>query len=168
MCIHCLGHLSPHLLPPPFPPHPPRFQAEPVLPSSPILLKRRHSNNKKGIGFSLVWDMDSYAEIPSVASMHKCITTQIDSSLPDLFTTSQSPSHIDLCHFKVTVFTPLQWVHQTLSSFGFSTFTYSSCIHSPLSMWPMSSNITAFVLDLKSAYEGEHTIFGFLSLANFT
>jgi hypothetical protein len=33
MCIHCLGH---------FCPHPPHFQAEPVLPSSPILLKRRH------------------------------------------------------------------------------------------------------------------------------
>jgi hypothetical protein len=32
----------------------------------------------------------------------------------------------------------------------------------------MSNNITAFVLDLKSAYEGEYTIFGFLSLANFT
>jgi hypothetical protein len=31
----------------------------------------------------------------------------------------------------------------------------------------MSNNITAFVLGLKSAYEGEHMIF-FLSLANFT
>jgi hypothetical protein len=31
----------------------------------------------------------------------------------------------------------------------------------------MSNNITAFVLDLKSAYEGEHTMFGLLSLANF-
>jgi hypothetical protein len=30
-----------------------------------------------------------------------CITTQIDSSLPDLFTTSQSSSHGDFCHFKV-------------------------------------------------------------------
>jgi hypothetical protein len=27
--------------------------------------------------------------------------------------------------------------------------------------------ITAFVLDLKSAYEGEHVIVGLLSLANF-
>jgi hypothetical protein len=35
--------------------------------------------------------------------MHKCITTRIDSSIPDLFTTSQSPSYIDLCCFKVTV-----------------------------------------------------------------
>jgi hypothetical protein len=36
--------------------------------------------------------------------MHKCITTQIDSPLPDLFTTSQSPSYSDLCHFKVAGF----------------------------------------------------------------
>jgi hypothetical protein len=33
-------------------------------------------------------------------------------------------------------------------------------------MWPKSYNITAFALDLKTAYEGEHTIFGPLSLAN--
>jgi hypothetical protein len=41
--------------------------------------------------------------------MHKCITARIDSSLPDLFNTSWSPSDIDLCHFKVTVLAPLQW-----------------------------------------------------------
>jgi hypothetical protein len=33
-------------------------------------------------------------------------------------------------------------------------------------MCPKSNNITQFALDLKSAYEGEHTIFGLLSLAN--
>jgi hypothetical protein len=49
--------------------------------------------------------------------MHMCITIQIGSSLPDLFTTSQSPSHSGLCQFKITLFTPLQWAHQTLSSF---------------------------------------------------
>jgi hypothetical protein len=32
----------------------------------------------------------------------------------------------------------------------------------------MSNNITAFALDLKSAYEGEQAIFDFLSLAKFT
>jgi hypothetical protein len=37
----------------------------------------------------------------------------------------------------------------------------------PLSVWPKSNNITAFALDLKSTYEGEHMIFVFLSLANF-
>jgi hypothetical protein len=38
---------------------------------------------------------------------------------------------------------------------------------SPFVMWPKSNNIAVFALDLKSAYEGEHTIFGLLSLANF-
>jgi hypothetical protein len=55
--------------------------------------------------------------------MHKCITTLIDSSLSDLFTTSWSPSQIDLCHFKVTLLAPLQWGHQTLSQvLGFLPF----------------------------------------------
>jgi hypothetical protein len=35
--------------------------------------------------------------------MYKCVTSQIDSSLTDLFTSSWSLSHIDLCHFKVSV-----------------------------------------------------------------
>jgi hypothetical protein len=58
--------------------------------------------------------------------MHKYITTLIESSLPELFTTSRSPSQIDLCHFKVTVLATLQWGHQTLSSFGFPTYPHSS------------------------------------------
>jgi hypothetical protein len=73
--------------------------------------------------------------------MHKCITTWIDSSLPDLFTTSQSPSHIDLCCFKVTVLAPLQWGHQTPSSFGLPTCLNSSHMCSLLSVWPKSNNI---------------------------
>jgi hypothetical protein len=32
----------------------------------------------------------------------------------------------------------------------------------------MSNYISAFVLDLKSRYEGEHMTFGLLSLANLT
>jgi hypothetical protein len=32
----------------------------------------------------------------------------------------------------------------------------------------MSNNITAFILDIKSAHEGEHMIFGLLSLANLS
>jgi hypothetical protein len=92
---------------------------------------------------------------------------QIGSSLPKLFTTSWSPSHIDLCHFKVTILIPLQWTHQTLSSFGFPTFPYSCSTYSALSMPPMSNIITAFVLGLQYAYEGEHNIIGLLSLANF-
>jgi hypothetical protein len=42
MCIHCSGHFS--SLPPSNAPSliSPHFQAEPVLPSTPILLKRRY------------------------------------------------------------------------------------------------------------------------------
>jgi hypothetical protein len=35
-------------------------------------------------------------------------------------------------------------------------------------MWTKSNNIAVFALDLKSAYEGEHMIFGLLTLANLT
>jgi hypothetical protein len=33
-------------------------------------------------------------------------------------------------------------------------------------MWSKSNHIAAFALDLNSTYEGEHTIFGLLRLAN--
>jgi hypothetical protein len=39
---------------------------------------------------------------------------------------------------------------------GFLSFPYFFHACSPLSVWPMSNNITAFVLGLWSAYEGEH------------
>jgi hypothetical protein len=51
------------------------------------------NDDKKDIVFLLVWDKDNYTEIPRVASMHLCIATHIGSSLPDLVTTSRSPSH---------------------------------------------------------------------------
>jgi hypothetical protein len=35
-------------------------------------------------------------------------------------------------------------------------------------MWSKSNNIAVFAQDLKSAYEGEHMIFGPLSLAELT
>jgi hypothetical protein len=60
MCIHFLGHFS---LLPPSPtlfPSATHFQAEPVLPLSLILLKRRHELNKEDKAFFLV--KDSYTE----------------------------------------------------------------------------------------------------------
>jgi hypothetical protein len=47
----------------------------------------------------LVWDKYNYTErfLALIASMHLCIATHIGSSLPDLFTTSGSPSHSGLC-----------------------------------------------------------------------
>jgi hypothetical protein len=53
-----------------------------------------------------------------------------------------------------------------LSCFGFSTYSYISHMCFPLVMWSRFNHIAAFALDLKSAYEGEHTIFGLLSLVD--
>jgi hypothetical protein len=52
--------------------------------------------------------------------MYKWVTTQVDSSLTDLYTGSWSPSRVDLCCFKVSVFISVEWGHQMLSCFGFS------------------------------------------------
>jgi hypothetical protein len=92
----------------------------------------------------LAWDK----EIPSIASMHMCITTWIGSSLPDLFTTSRSPSHSGLFQFKVTLLAPLQWAHQPHSSFRFPSLSLFHLCASPLSVWHMSNNIIACVLGL--------------------
>jgi hypothetical protein len=126
------------------------------------------NSNKNDIAFLLVWDKDNYTE--GFLALFPCTCV----SQPELFHLYQNSSLLDShlpivasCQFKITILTPLQWAHQTLSSFGFPTFPYSSCRYSPFSMWPMSNNISAFVLHLKSIYEGEHMIFGLLSLANF-
>jgi hypothetical protein len=48
-----------------------------------------------------------------------CIATHIGSFLPQLVTTSWSPSHSGLCQFKITLFAHQQWAHQPYSSFRF-------------------------------------------------
>jgi hypothetical protein len=50
--------------------------------------------------------------------------------------------------------------------FEFLTYPHTFLVYSRLIMWPKSNHLAVFALDLKSAYEGEHTIFGLLSLAN--
>jgi hypothetical protein len=42
------------------------------------------------------------------------------------------PLLVIACHFKVSVLVPLEWGHQTLSCFGFSTYSYISRMCSPL------------------------------------
>jgi hypothetical protein len=55
ICAYIVWVISPHFPPPlPSPCHPPCFQAEPVLPLSLILLKRRHKHNKEDKVFLLV------------------------------------------------------------------------------------------------------------------
>jgi hypothetical protein len=98
--------------------------------------------------------------------MYKCVTTQVDSFLTD-FTLVPDPLFVlTSVALKVSVLVPLEWGHQTLSWFGFSTYPQTCCMCSPLVTSPKSNNIAVFALDLKSTYEAEHTIFGLLSLAN--
>jgi hypothetical protein len=54
--VHMLfeSFIHPALLPHPFPPSPPQFQAGPVLPLSLILLKERHKHNKEDKVFLIV------------------------------------------------------------------------------------------------------------------
>jgi hypothetical protein len=55
--------------------------------------------------------------------------------LPDLFITSQSPSHGGLYQFKITLFAPLQWTHQPCSSFRFPLLSISlPCVVSPITV----------------------------------
>jgi hypothetical protein len=124
------------------------------------LWKRRHKNNKKDVAF-LHWVKSSYTE--RFLALLPCtrVTTQVNWSLTDLYTGSWIPSH-----FKISVLVPLEWGHQTLSCFGFSTYPNTTHMCSSLVMWPISNHIDAFALDLKSTYEGEQTIFGLQSLAD--
>jgi hypothetical protein len=163
MCIHCLGHFS-HL-----PPSPPSSHLPPSVPGTSYsayvtnFVEEKTQHNKEGKTFLLV---KLYRNIPSIAFVYTSVMTHVDSSLTDLYTGYWSPSHDNLCHFRVSVLVPLECGHQTLSCFGFSTYSYISHMCSPLVMWSKSNHTAAFALDLKSTYEREHTIFGLLSLAD--
>jgi hypothetical protein len=92
--VHTLGHFSPLPPAPTLSPLPhPRFQAESVLPLSLILLKRRHKHNKKDKAFLLV-ELRTAIKRDSKHYFHvQMCSTQVDSSLTDLYTGSWSPSH---------------------------------------------------------------------------
>jgi hypothetical protein len=115
----------------------------------------------------LAWDKDSYTERFLTLLSCTCI---LQPELVHLYQTSTLlPSHLPKVAsviLRLLYFSSMVDTSNTFN-FRFPTFPYSSCTHSSLSGWPMSNNITAFVWSLKSAYEGEHTIFGFMSLANF-
>jgi hypothetical protein len=92
-------------------------------------------------------------------------TCELQPELAYLYQTSSPlPSHLPIVasvSLRLLYLAPLQWVHQTLSSLGFPTFPYSSCMCSPLSMWPMSNNITAFVLGLNCIWRRTYDFWPF-------
>jgi hypothetical protein len=164
MCIHCRA-ISPTF------PNSLTFRQNLFCPPLQLCWREDIRDNKKDKAYLLFWDKDSYTErflalFPCTCVLQPNPNWFISTRPLHYFTTSQSPivtsvslrllylllysRHIK--HFQVLVFLPFPW---------------SSCTHSLLSVWPMSNNITAFVLGLKSAYEGEHMIFGLVSQANF-
>jgi hypothetical protein len=135
MCIHCLGNLpsspSPHLQQNLF---------------HPIVLwfcgGENIGDNKKDIMFLLVWDKDTerfLALIPCTCVLqhilvHLCQTSSLfPGPLPIVASASLILFYLHISHIQVL---------------GFLPFPYSSCMHSPLSMGPMSNNIIAFVWGL--------------------
>jgi hypothetical protein len=116
----------------------------------------------------LAWDKDSYTE--RVLALLPCICV-LQPKLIHLYQTSSLlPGHL-----LIVASVSLRLLYSLLYSghikhfevLGFLPFLLPSCMCSPFSVWLMSNNITAFVLGLKSAYEGEYKIFGLVSLANF-
>jgi hypothetical protein len=107
------------------------------------LLKRKH----KSVFAS--WDKDSYTE--RFLTLLPC-TCVLQPKLVHLYQTSSLlPGYLP-----IVASVSLRLLYSLLYSghinhfqvLGFLHFPYSSCMHSPLSMWPMSNNITAFIYTL--------------------
>jgi hypothetical protein len=106
-------------------------------------------DNKKDIALLLVWDKDSYTERLLVLLPCICV---LQPTLVHLYQTSS----LFLGPLPIVVSASLRLLYSLLYSdhinhiqvLGFLPFPYSSYMHSPLSVWPMSNNTTAFVLGL--------------------
>jgi hypothetical protein len=126
---------------PSFPPNPtrslspplPHFKAEHILPFPPSCWRQGISNNKKDIAFLLLWDEDNYTE--RFLAFLPC-TCVLQPKLIHLYlTASLLPGHLPImtsCQCKITLFGPLQWSHQTFSSFKFPSLPlFLQCMFSP-------------------------------------
>jgi hypothetical protein len=99
-------------------------------------------NNKKDIAFLLGWGKDSYAE------RYLALFPGIYAWQPTFVQTSSLLSSPLPIVASATLFTSPELGHQLHQILGFFPFHYSFCACSHLSVWTVSNNITAFVLDL--------------------
>jgi hypothetical protein len=144
MCIHSLGHLSPRSAL--------CFTSGPNL-FCPLVLRfcwrENIRDNKKDIAFLLVWDKDSYtlrfpALLPCTCVSQPTLVHlyQTSSLFPGLLPIVASDS------LRLLYSLPYSEDINHIQVLGFLSFPYSPHVHSPLSVWPKSNNITAFVLGL--------------------
>jgi hypothetical protein len=104
-------------------------------------------DNKKDISFFLVWDKHSYKE--RFLALLQC-TNVLQPTLVHLWQTSSllsSPLPTVTSASLRLVYSLLYIEHiNHIQVLGFHLFPYSSRMCSPLCVWSMSNNITAFVL----------------------
>jgi hypothetical protein len=143
MCIHCLGHLTPL--------HPPLTFRQNLF--CPLLLwfcwRENIRDNKKDIVFLLLFDKDNYTVRFLVLLP---FTYVLQPTLVYLYQTSS----LLPCPLPMVALANLRLLYSLLYNEhinrfqvrGFLPFPYSTRAHSPLSVWSMSNNITAFVLGL--------------------
>jgi hypothetical protein len=97
----------------------------------------------------LAWDKDNYTERFLAFLLGTCV---LQTKLVHLHQTSL----LFPCHISIVASDSLRLLYLFLYSeyikhfqvLGFLPFTYSSCMHFPLIVWPIFNNITAFVLSL--------------------
>jgi hypothetical protein len=106
-------------------------------------------DNKKGKSFLLVWDKDSYTERFLALFPSTCI---LQPPLVHLYQTSSlllGPLPIVASANLKLLSLLLNREHiNHIQVLGFLSFPYFSHVCSPLSGWPMSNNITAFIFGL--------------------
>jgi hypothetical protein len=106
-------------------------------------------DNNKDIAFLLVWDKDNYTERFLVLFPY---TSVLQPTLVHLYQTSSLPPG----SLSIVVSASLRLLYLLLYSEDINhiqvldllPFAYFSHAHPPLSVWPMSNNITAFVLGI--------------------
>jgi hypothetical protein len=115
----------------------------------PFCWRENIGGNKKDIVFLLLWDKDDYTERFLVLLPCICVL---------------QPTMVHLCQTSILLPSPLPIVASAnlrllylllnrehinhIEILDFLPFPYFSCAWSPLSVWPMSNNISAFVLGL--------------------
>jgi hypothetical protein len=138
ICIHCFSLASPHAV-----------RKNLFCPLFQFCWRENVRDNKRDIAFLLAWDKDSYTE--RFLALLPCTCVLQLKLVHHYQTSSLLPSH-----FFTVASAILRLLHSLLYSehikhfqiLGFCPFPYSSCMCSPLSVWPMSNNITAFILGI--------------------
>jgi hypothetical protein len=104
------------------------------------LLKRRQIKEKTA--FLLVWDKKQlYREISRAVSTHMFINTHIGSFLWDLFLLPGLLPIVASDSLRLFCLILYSKHINHIQGLGFLSFPFSSSVHFPLSMWPMSNNV---------------------------